>query len=194
MRWLAGTAAAVVLIAVLYFASAYAALVDLVSAARQADGARLLARTDTARVTESLARQVIDAYFDRLRDGRGAGATERLIAGAVGGSLGDLLAAQLLTADGLSRFLEDGRVPALPETPALSGLPRLTDLNLSDVGALLGRLHLITPVEMSIRIGSGARDGDAAIRLHLDSLGWRLSALTLPRARLDELIARLPVR
>ena len=194
MRWLAGTLAALVIIVLIYFATAYAALFDLVAAARQADGARLLARTDTARVTESIARQVIDAYFDRLRAGRGAGATERLVAGAVGGSLGELLATQMLTAQGLSRFLDDGKVAALPDPPALSGLPRLSDLNLKDAGALFGRLHLITPVEMSIRIGSGPRDGDAAIRLHLDGHGWRLSALMLPRARLDELIARLPIR
>lgn len=194
MRWLAGTAAALIVIAAVYFGSAYAALTDLVGAARRADGARLLARTDVARVTESIARQVIDAYFDRLGQERPPGVAERVIAGAVGGTAADLLAAQLLTADGLSRLFDGGRIEALPETPALTGLPRLSDLDLSDAGALFGRLHLITPVEMSIRIGSGARDADAAIRLHLDGHGWRLSALTLPRARLAELIARLPTR
>jgi len=194
MRWLAGTAAALIVIAAVYFGSAYAALNDLVGAARRADGARLLARTDVARVTGSIARQVVGAYFDRLGKGRDPGMTERLVAGAVGGTLADLLAAQLLTADGLSRLLDDGHIEALPETPALTGLPRLSDLDLADAGALFGRLHLITPVEMSIRIGSGARDADAAIRLHLDGHGWRLSAITLPRARLDELIARLPAR
>jgi hypothetical protein len=137
---------------------------------------------------------VVDAYFGRLGESRHPGATERLIAGAVGGTAADLLAARLLTADGLSRVLADGRIEALPQTPALTGLPRLSDLDIRDAGALLARLHLITPVEMSIRIGSAARDADASIRLHLDSHGWRVAAITLPRARLDEQIARLPVR
>lgn len=194
MRWLAGTLAALVFIVAVYFGSAYAALTDLVSAARRADGARLLERTDVARVTQSFAHQIIGAYFERLGEKRRPGTTERIVAGAVGSSLADLLATHVLTAEGLSRFLDDGRIEALPETPALSGLPRLSDLSLRNVGALAGRLHLITPVEMSIRIGSGPRDGDAAIRLHLDGYGWRLSGVTLPRERLNELIARLPVR
>jgi hypothetical protein len=194
MRWLVGTLAALTVMTVVYFGSAYVALSDLVAAAQRADGARLLARTDVPRVTDSIVRQVVGAYFDRLGKGRQPGAAERLVAGAVGGTFADLIAARLLTAEGLSRFLDDGHIEALPDSPEVRGLPRLSDLDPADAGALLARLHLITPVEMSIRIGSGEHDADAAIRLHLDSQGWRLSAITLPRARLDELIARLPAR
>lgn len=195
MRWIYGTLAAVAVLLTLYFGSAYAALTDLVTAARHADGARLLRRTDGPRLKRSVAGQILRTYLDRIGETRRPTAAEQVIANAVAATLADALAVRVLTTDGLAQLLHEGRVEGVPQIPTLSGMPRLTDLDLRNALSLGSRLHLITPVEMSIRLGNMQnRDDTAAIRLHLDSSGWKLAGIELPPRKLRDLAARLPVR
>lgn len=195
MRWFYGSLAAIAVLLTLYFGSAYAALTDLVTAARHADGARLLHRTDGVRLKRSVAGQILRAYLDRIGETRRPTAAEQVIANAVASTLADALAVRVLSTDGLTQLLHEGRIEGVPQIPTLSGLPRLTDLDLRNALSLGSRLHLITPVEMSIRLGNMPnRDDNAAIRLHLDSAGWKLSGIELPQQKLRDLAARLPVR
>jgi hypothetical protein len=195
MRWFYGTLAAIALLLTLYFGSAYAALSDLVNAARHADGPRLLQRTDALRLKRSIAGQILRTYLDRIGETRRPTAAEQVIANAVAATLADALAVRILTADGLSQLLNEGRVESVTQLPTLSDLPRLTDLDLRNLLSLGERLHLITPVEMSIRLGDlQRRDDTGAVRLHLDGSGWKLSGIELPPRKLRDLAARLPVR
>lgn len=195
MRWLFSIFLALLLGGALYFGSAYMALSGLVDAARQADGDRLQAHTDVAMLKRSITEQVVIAYLKRIAETRKPSSTERLLAQTVGGAIADALVSYALTPQGLAQVLKEGRLSAGANAPPLTGLPRLSNLDYNRIRNLLGRLHLITPVEMSIRIDESSNpDERAAIRLHLDGAGWRLSGMELPPRILRDLAARLPSR
>jgi len=195
MRWFTGIVAATGVILSLYFGSAYAALSDLVEAAQQGNGKRLLARTDTTSLRRSVTEQIVNAYLDRIRETRKPSHTERLLAYTVGATIADALVAHAVTETGLHRMLAEGKFITDQQGTASLSLPRLADLDLDRIRGLISRLHLITPVEMSVRIGrDGESDAATAIRLHTYGLGWRLSGLELPPEILRNLAARLPVR
>ena len=195
MRWFTGIVATTGVILSLYFGSAYAALSDLVEAAQQRNGERLLARTDTTSLKRSVTEQIVNAYLDRIQETRKPSQTERLLAYTVGATIADALVAHAVTEAGLARMLAEGQfVTDQPGKTAFT-LPRLADLDIKRITALVNRLHLITPVEMSVRIGRDGRADDiTAIRLHMYGLGWKLSGLELPPQILRSLAARLPVR
>ena len=77
--------------------------------------------------------------------------------------------------------------------PSLAGLPTLANLDTSNWLSLLGRLNIIKPVLLAIRI-SDTSDPDeyAAIDLHYEGLDWKLSGIELPKAILRDLAASLP--
>jgi len=195
MRWFTGIIAATGVIVSLYFGSAYAALSDLVEAAQQADGKRLLARTDTASLKRSVVEQIVNAYLDRVQETRNPSQAERFLAYTVGATIADALVAHAVTETGLHRMLAEGKFITDQQGAASLSLPRLAELDLDRIRALISRLHLITPVEMSVRIGrDGEADAATAIRLHVHGLGWKLSGLELSPEILRNLAARLPVR
>lgn len=162
----------------------------LVDAARAGDGTEVLARTDLNRVKRSLTEQIIDAYLERI--GKGAKATTVMIANTYGASLADAMLSKFLTAENLTQLLSTGGAGSGVENFAL---PPISAIDAKDALRFLPRLFIINILQMGIRL-SEATDGDeyAAVSLRFDGTGWKLATITLPKGKIRELAASLPVR
>jgi hypothetical protein len=64
----------------------------------------------------------------------------------------------------------------------------LAGIDTSKVLESLGRLSLVKPVELSIRLGD--QEGAGGISLHFEGNGWKLSGLNLPTRAVEELAIR----
>ncbi|ABD89686.1 DUF2939 domain-containing protein [Rhodopseudomonas palustris] len=195
MRWMIGGLLAVLLLAGAYLGSAAFALSALANAARQGDGAEIVQRTNLKALTDSLAQQVVAAYLERIGETRRIRPIEKALVNTYGAGLADALVGKLLTADNLATILKSGALQGAPGTPSIAGLPALAELNTSDPASLLGRLRLINPVKLAVRV-SNTSDPEtlAAVELHYEDLGWKLSGLTLPKPITRKLAEELPVR
>jgi hypothetical protein len=61
--------------------------------------------------------------------------------------------------------------------------------------SLLGRFSFVQPVLLAIRVGKTSDpDSYAAINLHYEGSGWKLSGIALPKAAVHDLAASLPVK
>jgi len=193
MRWLLATLAAVFIFVLIYLGSAASALSTLAAAVRAGDGAAVLEQTDVRRLRRSLTDQVVNAYLDRIGAVRKVSATEKMLVNTYGATIADAMVAKMLTADKLTQMLKSGNLNA-PGVPPIAGLPALGNLR-TDWSSLLGRLHVIQPVLLGIRISDTPDpEGYAAINLHYEGLDWKLSGIELPKAILRDLAASLPVR
>jgi hypothetical protein len=194
MRWLLGTIAAALIFVLIYLGSAASSLVKLTAAVRAGDGAAVLERTDVKGLRRSLTDQIVRAYLERTGSTRRINPMEKMLINTYGATIADAMVAKILTADKLTQMLRTGHLDA-PGVPSLAGLPTLAKLDTSNWLSLLGRLNLIKPVLLAIRI-SDTSDPDeyAAIDLHYEGLDWKLSGIELPKAILRDLAASLPVK
>ena len=95
----------------------------------------------------------------------------------------------------LSRYHRSLDLPAAPGVPNLAGLPALAGLYNEDWLSRLGRVSFVQPVLLAIRVSpSSDPESYAAINLHYEGLGWKLSGMVLPKAAVRELAASLPVK
>jgi hypothetical protein len=186
MRWfLISVVAAVVAVGV-YVGSAIVSLNGLVGAARAGNGVEILARTDLPRLKRSLVDQVVSAYLIRTGQNRPVKPLERLLANTYGATIADALVAKMLTAENLSNILQHGSLGAAGGNQ----ITALGDIDTSGILATLGRLSLVKPVELSVRLGE--EEGAGAISLHFEGNGWKLSGLNLPAKAVQELAMGLP--
>lgn len=194
MRWLFATLAAFFIFVLIYLGSAASALSTLAAAVRAGDGGAVLERTDVKRLRRSLTDQVVGAYLDRIGAVRKISATEKMLVNTYGATIADAMVAKMLTADKLTQMLKSGNLDA-PGVPSIAGLPALGNLHTENWPSLLGRLHVIQPVLIGIRISDTPDpDGYAAINLHYEGLDWKLSGIELPKAILRDLAASLPAK
>ena len=195
MRWFFGIMAAVVVAITLYLGSAAAALTTLASAARAGDGAGVLERTDVKALNRSLAHQIVDAYLERIGATRRVSPAEKMLINTYGATIADAMVAKMLNADNLTRMLKTGDIDATPGVPSFTGLPALADLHDANWLSLLGRVNFIQPVLLGIRVSdSSDTEKYAAINLHFEGSGWKLSGIELPKAIVRTLAASLPVK
>ena len=195
MRWFLSIVVVMLVTVAVWLGSALTSVSRLAAGARNADGAAVLAHTDLAAVRRSLTEQIVRAYLANASEARKVSQIERMVATTYGATVTDAMVARLLTADTLTQLLKQGRIDAVDTVPALEGVPALADLKTSDLLSLLGRIGLIQPVLLSVRISqSSDPDLTAAIQMHLDGSGWRLASIELPKASLRQLVASLPVR
>jgi hypothetical protein len=81
------------------------------------------------------------------------------------------------------------------DAPNIAGLPALADLHAENWASLLGRLRFVQPVLLAIRVSKTSDpDSYAAVNLHYQDFGWKLSGIVLPKAAVRELAASLPVK
>jgi hypothetical protein len=194
MRWLIGVVAAAVLLVLIYFGSAASSLAKLAAAARTGDGTAVLARTDLKTLNHSLTDQIVRAYLERIGATRQIKPMERLLINTYGASIADAMVAKMLTAERLTQMLKTGSLDA-PGVPSFAGLPALAELQTADWLSLLGRLQIIKPVLLAIRVSNTSDpDGYAAIDLHYEDLDWKLAGIELPKPIVRNLAASLPVR
>jgi hypothetical protein len=195
MRRFLGIVTAAVLLVLMYLASAAYSLSNLAAAVRAGDGAAVLERTDVRALNRSLTEQIVRAYLERIGATRRIGPMEKMLVNTYGASIADAMVAKMLTADRLTQMLKAGKLEGGPEMPSFAGLPALADLPTGNLLALLGRLNFIQPVLLGIRV-SDASDPEhyAAINLHYEGLGWKLSGIELPKAIVRTLAASLPVK
>ena len=101
----------------------------------------------------------------------------------------------MLTADKLTEMLKTGKLEGATGLPSFAGLPALGDLPTENWLSLLGRVHLIQPVLLGIRV-SETSDPERypAINLHFEGSDWKLAGLELPKAIVRSLAAALPVK
>jgi hypothetical protein len=92
----------------------------------------------------------------------------------------------MLTAENLTNILQNGSLGADGDNQIIA----LGGLDTSTVLATLGRLSLVKPVELSVRLGE--EEGVGAISLHFQGDGWKLSGLNLPARAVQELAMSLP--
>lgn len=195
MRWFIAAIVTLLILTGIYLGSAAYALNEIASAARAGDGAAVLARTDVPAVSRSLTDQIIGAYLARIGATRKVSAMERMVANTYGASVADALVSKMLTADKLTEMLKTGRLEGSAQTPSLAGIPALGSLDTTNVLGLLGRLSLVQPVLLSIRISPTADpDSYAAIGLHFEGSGWKLAGIDLPPAIIRQMASSLPVR
>lgn len=195
MRWFLGIVVAAIVTAAIYYGSALYSLSDLAAATRDGNGAAIVARTDLPRLSSSLSEQIVKAYLERVGANRRVGAMERTLIGGYGATVADVLVAKLLTPENLTELLKAGQLAATKTSPALTGLPSLTDLQKINLLTQFGRVHYINPVKLSIRVSKSKDPEDAtAIVLHRSSLTWKLAGIDLPRRVLREIAASLPAR
>ncbi len=194
MRWLVGIIAAAVIFVLVYLGSAAASLSNLAAAARAGDGAAVLARTDLRALNRSLTDQIVRAYLERIGTTRRISAMEKMLVNTYGATVADAMVAKMLTADKVTQMLKSGNLQGDVGLPPFR-LPALADLNTANWLSLLGRVNVIQPVLLAIRV-SDTSDPDtyAAIDLHAEGLDWKLSGIELPKAIVRELAASLPVK
>jgi Protein of unknown function (DUF2939) len=194
MRWLLGIVAAAVIFVLIYFGSAAASLSGLAAAARAGDGTGILERTNLKALNHSLTDQIVRTYLERIGATRRISPMERMLVNTYGATVADAMVAKMLTADKLTQMLKTGNMDA-PGVPSFSGLPKLADLHTGNWLSLLGRLNVIQPVLLGIRISDTSDpDSYAAIDLHFEGLSWKLSGIELPKAIVRNLAASLPVK
>lgn len=195
MRWFLGIVTAAIVTAAVYYGSALYSLSDLAAATRDGNGAAIVARTDLPRLSSSLSEQIVKAYLERVGATRRIGAMERMLIGGYGATVADVLVAKVLTPENLTELLKAGRLAETNASPALTGLPSLTDLQKINLLTQFGRVHYINPVKLSIRVSKSKDPEDAtAIVLHRSSLTWKLAGIDLPRKVVREIAASLPAR
>jgi Protein of unknown function (DUF2939) len=195
MRWFFYTLAALIVAIAIYLGLAASSLATLASAARAGDIAKVLDKTDVKAVTRSLTNQIVNAYLDRIGATRKVGSMEKMLINTYGATIADAMAAKMLTADNLTQILKSGKVDASQGLPSFAGLPALGDLNTGNWLALLGRVNFIQPVLLGIRVSEKADPEDyAAINLHFEGTGWKLSGIELPKPIVRTLAASLPVK
>lgn len=193
MRWFLGIVVAAIVTAAVYYGSALYSLSDLVAATRDGNGAAIVARTNFPRLSNSLSSQIVKAYLERVGATRRVGAAERMLVSGYGATIADVMVSKLLTPENLTELLKAGQLAETKESPAVTGLPSLTDLEKINLLTQFGRVHYINPVKLSIRISKSADPEDAtAIVLHRSSLSWKLAGIDLPRKVLRDIVARLP--
>jgi hypothetical protein len=195
MRWFLGTLAAVVVAVAIYLGLAASSLATLASAARAGDVAKVLQLTNVRSLTHSLTDQIVSAYFDRIGATRKVGSMEKMLINSYGATIADAMAAKMLTAENLTQILKSGKVDASQGLPAFAGVPALGDLNTGNWLALLGRVNFIQPVLLGIRVSEKSDpENYAAIDLHFEGGGWKLSGIELPKPIVRTLAASLPVK
>lgn len=195
MRWFLGTLAALIIAVAIYLGLAASSLATLASAARAGDIAKVLEKTDVKAVTRSLSTQIVNAYLDRIGATRKLGSMEKMLINTYGATVADAMAAKMLTADNLTQILKNGKLEASQGLLAFAGLPALADLHTGNLLSLLGRVNFITPVLLGIRVSEKSDpESYAAINLHFDGSGWKLSGLELPKPIARTLAASLPVK
>lgn len=187
MRWVFGTLLAVLVGIGVYVASAVVSLGGLVEAARAADGAAVLARTDVARLRHSLVEQIVAGYLRHLGRDRPVKPLERMLANTYGATVADAMIAKMLTAENLTRILARGAIGE--EGSGIPNMQRLGDLDTSSVFKLLGRLSPVKPVEFLVRLGDTESDG--GVNIHFEGDGWKLSGIQLPGAAVQALAQTL---
>jgi hypothetical protein len=194
MRWLFGAIASALIFILLYLGSAALSLSRLAAAVRAGDGAAVLGRTNVNLLRHSLADQIVRAYLERTGTARKVSPMEKLLVTTYGATIADAMVGKMLTADRLTQVLKSGDLNA-PGVPSFSGLPNLTELPTGNRLSLLGRLNIIKPVLLGIRISdSSDPDSYCAIDLHYEGLDWKLAGIELPKAVLRDLAASLPSR
>lgn len=195
MRWFLGIAVAVIVTAAVYYGSALYSLSDLAAATRDGNGAAIVARTDLPRLSSSLSEQIVKAYLERVGATRRIGTAERMLVSGYGATVADVLVSKLLTPENLTELLKAGQLAETKTSPALRGLPSLTDLQKINLLTQFGRIHYINPVKLSIRVSKTTDPEEAtAIVLHRSSLTWKLAGIDLPRKVLRDIAAGLPAR
>jgi len=195
MRWFLGTLTVLIITLAIYLGSAAASLSSLAAAARAGDGARVLELTDVKALNRSLTKQILSAYFERIGATRRVGPAEKLLINTYGASIADAMVAKMLTADRLTQILKTGNLDGTAGLPPIAGLPALANLPTGAWPSLLGRINLIQPVLLGIRVSETAdSESYAAINLHFEGTGWKLSGIELPKAAVRTLAASLPVR
>jgi hypothetical protein len=194
MRWFLGILAAAVILLLIYLGSAASSLVRLATAARAGDGARVLERTDIKALNRSLTDQIMRAYLERIGATRRISPMEKMLVNTYGATVADAMVARMLTAERLTQMLKTGNLDA-PGVPPFAGLPALADLHTGNWLSLLGRLNVIQPVLLGIRVSdSSDPEHYAAIDLHYEDLDWKLSGIELPKAIVRDLAASLPAK
>jgi hypothetical protein len=89
-----------------YVGSAFVSLERLAAAARAADGAQLIARTNIPRVRHAIINQLITAYLEKIGQRSQVKPFEKRAIETFGASIADELAIKLVTADNLSALLK----------------------------------------------------------------------------------------
>ena len=186
MRWFLSSIVAVVVAIGIYVGSAIVSLNGLVAAAKAGNGTEILARTDVPRLKRSLVDQIVSAYLIRTGQTRPIKPIERVLASTYGASIADALISKMLTAENLTNILQNGSLGADGDNQIVA----LGDIDTSKVFESLGRLSLVKPVELLVRLGD--EQGAGAISLHFEGNGWKLSGLNLPAAAVQELAMGLP--
>lgn len=192
MRWFIGIVVASVVFILIYLGSAASSLSKLVAAARAGDGAAVIELTDVPALNRSLTYQIVAAYLERIGATRRISPIEKMLINTYGATIADAMVAKMLTADKLTQILKTGN---LPDVPNIAGLPALADLHGENWVSLLGRLSFVQPVLLAIRVSKTSDpDSYAAINLHYEGFGWKLSGIALPKAAVRDLAASLPVK
>jgi hypothetical protein len=195
MRWFLGTIAVLIVAIAIYLGMAASSLATLASAARAGDIAKVIEKTDVKAVTRSLTNQIVGAYLDRVGATRKIGSMEKMLINTYGATIADAMAAKMMTADNLTQILKSGKLDASQGLPSFAGLPALGDLHTGNWLALLGRVNLIQPVLLGIRVSEKSDpESYAAINLHFEGTDWKLSGIELPKPIVRTLAASLPVK
>jgi hypothetical protein len=195
MRWFLGIVVAAVITVAVYYGSALYGLSHLLAATHDGDGAAIVARTDLPRLSRSLSEQIVTAYLERIGATRRIGAMERMLVNGYGAAVANALVTKLLTPENLTELLKSGQLAEPKLSPALKGLPSLTDLQKINLLTQFGRVHFITPVRLRIRVSKSTDPEQAtSIVLHRSSLTWKLAGIELPGKVLREIAASLPAK
>jgi hypothetical protein len=195
MRWFLGIVGAAVIFLLAYLGLAASSLAQLAAAARAGDGAAVLQRTDLKLLNRSLTNQIVRAYLERIGATRRISPMEKMLINTYGATVADAMVAKMLDADRLTQMLKTGNLDGSPGVPSIAGLPALASLNTANWPSLLGRLNLIQPMLLGVRVSDASNpDGYAAINLHYEGLDWKLAGIELPKTIARDLAAALPVK
>jgi hypothetical protein len=192
MKWLVGLLAAIAVLLLTYAGTAFFSLGRLAAAAREGDGARLMAMSDVPRVRHALVDQIINAYLEKIGQKRELKPFERMAVQTFGASIADEVVIKLTTPENLSAILKSGAVHDAANRIDISNMPPLADFDVSSILNVLEHVVPIKPVEFSLRLGADPSAG--AIRMHFAGSAWKLSGIELPSAMVSRLVDRLPVR
>ena len=169
-------------------------LSTLAFAARAGDGVKVLEQSDIKALNRSLTNQIVGASVERIGGTRRISPMEKTLINTYGASIADAMVAKMLTADKLTEMLKTGKLEGASRVADLCRIASIGgDLPTGELAVVAGRVHLIQPVLLGIRV-SDTSDPESytAINLHFEGSDWKLAGL--PGCRKKAIVRWLAAR
>jgi len=188
MRWTLRISFALFLAWLVFLASPFLALYDLVKAVEAKDPAWISARVNFNAVRVSLSRQIVGAFADQ----RDLGGLDRDVAVEAGAAALNPVLEDLVTPQALADLLQNGWPRQIPAGPNAPSSPLAVDLG--SIGTawrvfIFSESQGFRSITIPLPIDQ-PKEKQFRLTLRLSGTTWRLTGIDLPKSLRDTLVRR----